>query len=168
MILAATGHRPNKLGGYREGLTRKLEALASEFIVREQPTIIITGMALGWDLAVANAAWRHRIEFIAAVPFVGQERKWPTGVQRDYRFLLQRASKVEVISPGGYDPAKMHIRNQWMVDRAHAMVALWDGSDDGGTAACLKYARAKNVPVHNLWDDWLKIEARSRDAAPAI
>jgi hypothetical protein len=47
-------------------------------------------------------------------------------------------------------------------------VALWDGSDDGGTAACLKYARAKNVPVHNLWDDWLKIEARSRDAAPAI
>lgn len=43
--------------------------------------------------------------------------------------------------------------NEWMVDRAGRIAALWDGSW-GGTFNCLNYARRRGVPIDNLWDRW--------------
>lgn len=37
-------------------------------------------------------------------------------------------------------------RNQWMVDRADAVLAVWDGSP-GGTANCVNYARKVGKPI---------------------
>jgi uncharacterized phage-like protein YoqJ len=47
----------------------------------------------------------------------------------------------------------MQRRNEWMVDRADKLVALWDGSW-GGTFNCIEYARKKGVPFDNLWARW--------------
>jgi uncharacterized phage-like protein YoqJ len=50
----------------------------------------------------------------------------------------------------------MQIRNEWMVDNAHIVLALWDGSS-GGTGNCIKYANRKSVnkPIINLWSSWV-------------
>ncbi len=158
MIIAATGHRPDKLGGYDPKIADQLMVLAAVTLRKLQSTEVISGMALGWDQAVAKAAVSCKIPFIAAVPFAGQELKWPQESQTTYRYLMQCAARVEIVCEGGYAPWKMQVRNQWMVDNADKMLALWDGSS-GGTANCLKYAEKKQKPIENVWPDWVKFSA---------
>lgn len=157
-ILAATGHRPNKLGGYGIPAMRKLEHFARSYL-KSRPEIIqgnlhlISGMALGWDTAWALAAIELQIPFIAAVPFTGQERQWPTESQKMYGLILQKASTVVLVSEGLYAPTMMQERNEWMVDHCDEVVALWDGSR-GGTYNCIQYAKKFNKPIINLWDHY--------------
>lgn len=156
MILAATGHRPDKLGGYP--VTEKefniLADVAAEAIEEINPDAVITGMALGWDMAVAEACCFLKLPYIAAVPFVGQESRWNSVDKRRYRSYLERARQVEVVCEGNYAPWKMHHRNKWMVDRADRMLALYDGQTGGGTSSCVEYAVVRERPITNVWERW--------------
>lgn len=148
---AATGHRPDKLGGYYDlTAAERLARIAGEFLAACQPDRVISGMAQGWDTAVATAAVRLGLPFTAAVPFVGQELMWPLTARKRYANLLECADEVVIVSPGAFSNAKMQTRNEWMVNRADLVVAMWDGSR-GGTANCLDYAGARGVPVVNLF-----------------
>lgn len=154
-IYAVTGHRPEKLGGYLfEAEERRLK-LARAYFTADRPDQIITGMALGWDTAVALAAVDLGIPFIAAVPFKGQEGQWFPNAQKRYRDLLRAACDVVVVSAGGFTAEKMMIRNEWMVDRADKVIALWDGSP-GGSGNCACYAMRRGVQVVNLYKFWVK------------
>lgn len=152
MIIAATGHRPDKLGGYDVKTRLALGGLATEYLSRERPDKVIVGMALGWDQAVAAACVALGIPFIAALPFKEQANRWPEEAQRRWQELIGAADKVEIISTFGHARA-MQQRNEWMVDRANKMVALWNG-DWGGTFNCVKYAQKRGVPIDNLWNRW--------------
>lgn len=153
MIIAATGHRPDKLGGYGYKTEQKLLSLALVYLKEQRPEKVITGMALGWDTAVAMAAYCLGIPFIAAVPFTGQQYNWDPEHIRRYHEILTAAEAVHTITAGGYSAHAMEIRNRWMVDHADRMVALWDGSG-GGTGNCIRYAKRKKVEIDNLWTRW--------------
>jgi uncharacterized phage-like protein YoqJ len=153
MILAGTGHRPNKLGGYAEQVNVKLRAVARVGIHRHAPTRIISGMALGWDMALAEAAVELGIPFTAAVPFAGQEKMWPAPSQERYRKLLEQAAHVETVCTGGYAAWKMQRRNEWMVDHCDLVLALWDGTE-GGTGNCIRYAEQVERTYDNMWPVW--------------
>lgn len=151
MIICATGHRPNKLGGYGENAHSRLVSVAHEYLATLQPLAVISGMALGWDIAFAEAAHRLHIPVHAAIPFAGQESKWPAASRIAWQRLVDVCASVTVVSSGGYSAHKMQVRNEWMVDRANRVCALWDGSA-GGTNNCLSYARTKgHVSIDNLW-----------------
>lgn len=151
MILAATGHRPDKLGGYNDvEAENALRLLAHRYLIKLKPVLVISGMALGWDQRVAEASMLAGIPFVAAIPFYGQESKWPARAQAVYREIIAQAVETKIVSPGGYAPEKMQIRNRWMVDHANKMLAMWNGSP-GGTANCIEYANIRGVPVDNLW-----------------
>lgn len=155
MIYAATGHRPDKLGGYDSLVDARLRNLALAFL-REQedgvPAMVISGMAQGWDMAWAEAALALGIPLIAAVPFDGQESRWPEPAQKRWRGILDQANNVEVISYGEYAAWKMQVRNRWMVNRCDVLVALWNGAAGGGTANCVEYAQQQRKPIVNLWE----------------
>lgn len=154
MIIAGTGHRPNKLGGYDDGTFNSLTNLAMKFLKEhEDYDTVISGMALGWDMAFALGALLLKKKVIAAVPFKGQELKWPLISQERYNKILSATTEVKIISEGLYSPEKMQIRNEWMVDNADVILALWDGST-GGTANCIAYAKSKNKKIINLWDTY--------------
>lgn len=154
MIIAATGHRPNKLGGYSPEVFNRLVSLADGYLRSWQPSGVISGMALGWDLAFAQAAVELGIPLHAAVPFPGQESQWPASSQFLWRGLISLASSVTEVSPGPYHAGKMQVRNEWMVDRCDRLCALWDGSN-GGTGNCMAYAlRDPKVTIDNLWPVW--------------
>lgn len=157
MIFAATGHRPEKLGGYSDEVDAKLRRLATGYLQRlsEPPEAVISGMALGWDMAWAEAALSLNIRVIAAVPFLGQEARWPKASQYRYRHHIAHCEKV-VIHSGGYTAWKMLRRNDWMVDHCGTLVALWNGAESGGTWNCLQYAWRKGRKVVNLWPEWEK------------
>ena len=153
MIIAGTGHRPIKLGG--DAVQGRLVDLAVAVLKRHEPTAVISGMALGWDQALADAAVRFGIPLHAMVPFEGQEDPWPEYLQTHYHNLLKAAAKVTIVTEGGYTAAAMQKRNVWMVDQCDLVVALWNGSE-GGTAHCVRYAERVGKPVKNYWSAWVK------------
>lgn len=148
-IVAATGHRPDKLGGYSKENLERLIDFAIEHIPKDT-TKVISGMALGWDMAIAYASIELKIPFTAAVPFKGQEKMWPSSSQAEFNYLIRNASEVVVVSDGGYASWKMQVRNQWMVNHCDLLLALWNGSS-GGTGNCIAYATKSDKSIINLW-----------------
>lgn len=146
MIIAGTGHRSDKLNapGYpvhfkhnplrlwvREQIKIQLRAL--------RPLYVISGLAIGFDQDLAEVSVEMGIPYIAAVPFLGQEARWPQMARIAYRELLKLAYEVHVIWEGGYSRDAMTMRNHWMVDHCNVLLACFDGSA-GGTANTVLYA----------------------------
>lgn len=151
MITCGTGHRPDKLGGYGDDVGNRLVKLAYQWLLERRPERVVSGMALGWDQALAWASIDAGIPFTAAVPFEGMERKWPSLSRENFASLLKLADKIEIVCDGGYAPWKMQERNKWMVDNSDSVLALWNGTD-GGTANCVRYAEKVGKPIINLWE----------------
>lgn len=154
-VVAGTGHRPEKLGGHSEQIHQRLRDLARAALIHYGPSKVISGMALGWDTALAEAALDLGIPLVAAVPFAGQESRWPAASQERYRAILARATEVVIVSMGSYGVWKMQVRNEWMVDRCDKLLTLWDGSE-GGTGNCVAYAKRVQREMAHLWSTWLK------------
>lgn len=148
MIVAFTGHRPDKLGGYNlpnptyTRVCQKIEKVLMEL----KPEKVITGMALGVDQWAAMIAYKLKIPFLAAIPFENQESKWPETSQKTFRLLRKLASEEVIVSPGKYSAAKMQVRNEWMVDNCDKLIAIWDGTE-GGTGNCINYAKSINREI---------------------
>jgi uncharacterized phage-like protein YoqJ len=158
MIVAVTGHRPNKIGGYdyyhpqREWIRARMRDALRELT----PTKTISGMALGVDQDFAQVSIELAIPFIAAVPFIGQDDRWPSSSQEYYWWLMWRADEVVAVTPGVYTRTnkqareEMQIRNQWMVNHCDVLIAIWDGSS-GGTGNCVRYAeRTKPNQIYRI------------------
>lgn len=117
---------------------------------------VISGMALGWDMALAEAALALALPLTAAVPFPTQPDLWPERERERYRGLLARADRVvtltEYVALSAYEK-----RNRWMIDNADLVLAYWDGSLNGGTANAIRYAdRPKSrKPVVNMHGEFL-------------
>lgn len=169
ITIAATGHRLNRLGGNCLKVRTRLEDLARASIQREKlkPAAIISGMAQGWDLAMAAMSIELKIPLIAAVPFADQSINWKTWEQQKWQEILDKAQEVVYIDSltayaikglkiGTYHPAKYQKRNEWLVDNCHKIIALYDGSGKGGTFNCLEYAKQFDKPVLNTWNSWVK------------
>lgn len=143
MIVAFTGHRPDKLGGYKLpnpiylNVCQKIDAKLREL----KPEKVISGMALGVDQWAAFISYKLKIPFLAAIPFEKQESKWPLKSQKTYHQLLSLASEKVIVSSGGYSNSKLQVRNEWMVDNCDLLIAVWNGTN-GGTANCINYAKS--------------------------
>jgi uncharacterized phage-like protein YoqJ len=165
MILAFTGHRPEKIGGHvdhhsaseapGQPLQQWISAKLRDVITNARPLYCISGMALGVDQLAAQVCIDLKVPFIAAVPFVGQERVWRADAQRHYQYLLSKAHEVVIVTEGGYEQWKMAARNHWMVDHCNKLVAVWNGTT-GGTAGTVLYAvRVKREIVRINPNDFL-------------
>jgi uncharacterized phage-like protein YoqJ len=131
--------------------------LAREYLEQEPPELVISGVALGWDQALATACTELSIPWDAYVPFVGQQLRWPHDSQARYHTLIQSARRTVVVSTGGYAAWKLQRRNEAMVDDATSVLALYDGMQQGGTYNCVQYAEKKKRQIINLWDRWLEL-----------
>ncbi len=162
-VWAGTGHRPGKLFDDRHyGYTKEGLRLLVEFIKPQLKKVyaqqVITGMAIGYDQCLAMAAYELGMPFIAAVPCKGQDKLWTPEQRKGYHWLLNKAAEVHTLSKEPYRPQLMHARNEWMVDRANAVLALWDGTE-GGTYKCVRYAMNVGTLIDNVWPEWLKYRA---------
>jgi uncharacterized phage-like protein YoqJ len=150
MKIAVTGHRPQKLGNeyqYDGPYSTYLREKFREILIKEQPSQCITGMALGVDTLFCQVAIELAIPVLAAIPFPGQETRWPPASQELYTKLLSNSLvTAHLVSSGPYNSAKMQIRNEYMVDKADKLVAVWNGSA-GGTMNCVRYAEKNNKNI---------------------
>jgi uncharacterized phage-like protein YoqJ len=151
-VLGVTGHRPQSLPNYDFD---RLCDLALACLEKFQPSHVNTGMALGWDQAVATACVHANTPFTAFLPFKTQASVWPKNDRLRHENLLRLAAKVVVVSPGPYRAEKIQLRNEALVDASAGLLALWSGKPSG-TANCVRYARSKNLPLVNVWTSWVR------------
>ena len=155
MIVAGTGHRPPKLGGYGEPVLARLISFAGMVLKHYKPDRVISGMALGWDTALALAALELKIPLTAAVPCKGQQLRWPEHSIKRYFEILDKAEHTVILAEA-YHRKCMQLRNEYMVDNSDYLLALWDGSH-GGTYNCVKYGLKKpHYQVIQLWPEYEK------------
>lgn len=155
-ILAGTGHRPDKIiykgqNAYNSKVFNILSDFIEEHLKVLNPTLVITGMALGFDQALAMACINSNIKFHAYIPCPNQDLKWTKDSKILYKNLLEKAEKQVIISKE-YTVNCMQKRNEHMVDATDKILALFNGSK-GGTYNCIQYT---NKPLINLWESWGK------------
>ena len=156
--IAVTGHRPPRFGGYDErdndtiiAVKRSLEQVI-DLLIEVGAETFISGMELGVDTWAAEAVfgWKKRhphIRLVCAVAFEGVDGKWPPASQARFHSILKRADQVVLVSKGEYSREKLLKRNEWIVDHADGLLAVWDGSP-GGTANAIHYAKSVGKPIH--------------------
>jgi uncharacterized phage-like protein YoqJ len=138
MRVAITGHRPERIkdmGIVVDGLAEAYRDLGV--------TEAIQGMAAGVDLQSARVAYLSGIPFWSVKPWAGHTPRKADEVH--YKNAWGLADKRFVVNPSEkyLGPWMYQRRNEWMVDNSHdAVLAVWDGTENGGTFNCVKYARA--------------------------
>lgn len=152
MTLAATGHRPPALLGYSDESFTRYVAAAEHVLLDTMPETVVSGMAQGWDMAIATACVNLGFPFLAYVAFEGVDRKWYPRDRRKFAKLCDAAAEVVVVTKGTYSPWKLQARNEAMVEKCDRLAAMWNGEQRGGTWNCLKYATERGKPWTNYWD----------------
>jgi uncharacterized phage-like protein YoqJ len=157
-ILAFTGHRPQRMGGFNPDnptarWVRAQLAAAIGRAIRAGFSTFIAGGALGFDDWAACAVLDQQ-QLILALPFAGHDQRWNDQSRTELAALIQRThtagGEVRYISAPGYNPQKLTIRNHWMIDHAHAVIAGWDGGQQGGTWNAITYARTMQRPIFGI------------------
>lgn len=163
MIICITGHRPNGLPkeyGYNLNneawtkLKKYIEVTIEEcykYATPNEELTLVTGMALGvdtafWEVADKLHKSNRNIKIEAALPFIGQEKKWTDASQKLYKQMLSESDKVTIVSDGGFATYKMMSRNRYMVNKSDIVIAVIC-KETGGTAQCVKYAKEHNKVV---------------------
>lgn len=144
LTIACTGHRHSIIS---PDLQRDL---ITSYLARHDPDLAITGMALGFDQLVARTCDACGVPFLAALPCINQDALWSPTQRGHYKWLLSRAKEVILVANEPYRPALMQLRNEWMVNRADRILALFSGKPSG-TANTLRYAQAQRKPIDNIW-----------------
>ena len=112
-------------------------------------------MAIGTDtiFAVAGLYLRdhgYNIKVTCAIPFKGQESKWPLESQNLYNMILEKADNIVYVCNEGYAKWKMQKRNEYIVNLLTSdndfLIAVWNGTP-GGTANCVGYAKKLNKRI---------------------
>lgn len=146
MILAGTGHRPEKLTD--PSLVRKRIAVT---LRESRPKVVISGMAAGFDLMLAHEAIHAGINVWAVRPWAGHRPRAEDYVL--YHSIIDHAAKIVNVNESFAFPGNWvyQRRNEWMVNEADRILAWWDGTPSG-TANCIKYANKVHKPVRNLYE----------------
>ena len=147
---AFTGHRPEKVIGSEGRIIVELRR-EIEKAIADGYKVFLTGMSRGVDLWAADIVLELRrynkdLKLVCVIPFEGMEDRWPADWKKHYDLVRRQADFVWVLSDR-YSKDAYQKRNQWLVDHASRLIAVFNGSPSG-TGNTIRYAREKGVPTH--------------------
>ena len=150
MIIAGTGHRPEDCPHDEDSIRGFISRRLNDH--KDNIVCVISGMASGYDLWLADEALKLDLDVVAARPWAGHApRKADSEI---YWSVIERAGFVvdtnEAVKYPG--PWVYHDRNHWMVENATHLMAYWSGKESGGTYECWEYAYQK-VKRANIFGD---------------
>jgi uncharacterized phage-like protein YoqJ len=144
-IIGVTGHR--KLMHPKP----TVKNIVREKLHQLEADVVVTGMALGFDMLVAEVCVEEGIPFVAAIPCRGQTKAWPRHEKKHYMDLIDEAWKCKIISSGDFQIWKLFERNKWIINRSNFILGYWDGIPKGGSYATLELAKKAKVLSENLY-----------------
>lgn len=155
MVLAFTGHRPEKLPWGCDETDERCIALKQQIkdAVRaaagEGYDRFLCGMARGCDLYFAEAVLELGLRLEAYLPCPSQSDCWSGEDRQRQTELLLQCGAVYMVEQS-YSEGCMLRRNRRMVDDCGALLTVFDGSP-GGTGAAVDYARRRGRRIISLW-----------------
>lgn len=135
MILAVTGHRPQRLKGQQ----KMIKKWAADQLIRLQPSVIYDGMAQGVDQIIAIAAKELKIPIVCCYAF-------PRNNYHPIEEWIMENNQV-IYTSSTFSKESYLIRDKFMVDNADNLLCVWDGVTWGGTYWTYKYALSKGIPI---------------------
>lgn len=141
-IISITGHRPEQITNFAW-----VQNALAEVFHEIDPELVVQGMAAGVDLLAAKVAYHEGYPFSAARPWVNHT---PRNDDAElYEWALDNAERIDIVDPATsyVGPWLYHKRNEFMVNQADVVVAVWNGDSKGGTAACVRYAKKVGKPI---------------------
>ena len=144
-----TGHRPEKLTRDEMLIKKDLEKEIRQAIA-DGKNVFITGMARGVDIWAAEIVLKLRdagqpLKLVCACPYDGFEQGWRKEWQKQYRAILAVSDFVKYVCPS-YSRSCFQIRNEWMVNHASRVIAVFNG-EKSGTKNTIDYATKVDVTV---------------------
>lgn len=159
MICAFSGHRPEKLPWGSDETDPRCIALKTRMEQELRKLCcrgcrhFLCGMARGCDLyyleILAGLRSEYPLTLEAVIPCPSQAERWDETQQKNYLRLLGCCDKTTVLEER-YSEGCMLRRNRYMIEHADILMTVYDGSP-GGTAAAVRYAKARGVEIHPLW-----------------
>ena len=155
MVLAFTGHRPEKLPWGSDESDPRCIALKRQLreavltAAGEGYDVFLCGMARGCDLYFAEAVLTLGYRLEAYLPCPSQSDRWSGADRARQTELLLRCAAVYMVEDR-YSPGCMLRRNKRMVDDCDGLLTVFDGSP-GGTGAAIDYARSLGRRIRGLW-----------------
>lgn len=135
MIVAVTGHRPERLKGQEE----MIKKWAEDQLIALQPESVYIGMARGTDQLIGGVAKNLGIPLICCYPF-------PKENYSSTEQWLMDGEEVLYLTPA-YSKKAYLVRDEYMVDCADALLCVWDGIPQGGTYYTRRYAAAQHKEI---------------------
>lgn len=111
----------------------------------------ISGMAQGIDTYCAEIVLDLKniypnIILECAVPCKEQTEKWEPEDKIRYKDILSQADKVIYLFEK-YNKFCNQLRNKYMVNNSHFILAVWNGEKSGGTWNTIQYAKRLGTPI---------------------
>jgi len=135
MILAVTGHRPQRLKN-QESLIKKWAINQLKIL---KPDKVYIGMAQGADQIIGLAAKELKISLVCCYAY-------PKKYFHPIEEYLMENNEVIFVSPK-YSKQSYIIRDFFMVDSADILLCVWDGIGGGGTFITRNYAISKGKNI---------------------
>ncbi len=151
-----SGHRPEKLPWGANERDPRCVRLKEELDCHLEGLYLagvrhfICGMARGCDFYFAEAVLALRSRYAdvtleAALPCDTQAQSWRAEERRRYDHLLAESDTVSFVAHR-YSPGCMQRRNEYMVENAGVLLAVFNGTA-GGTMNTILYARRKGLKL---------------------
>ena len=151
-----TGHRPEKLPWGADERDSRCIKLKEELACHLEGLYLagfrhfICGMARGCDLYFAEAVLALRekypeVTLEAALPCDSQSNAWRAEERRRYEHLLAESDEVSFVAHR-YTPGCMQRRNEYMVEHAALLLAVYNGTA-GGTMQTILRAQRMGLQV---------------------
>lgn len=102
-----------------------------------------------------------KIELVLVLPFVGYDRDWEPESRRRLSALRQKSTEVIVVGQSENPPTDNYrLRNQYMVDHASCLLAVYDNNRQfrSGTMQTVNYARRKGLPITLIHPDLATVD----------
>lgn len=147
-----TGHRPEKLPQSEKEIKLSLEKAIIQAI-DDGFTVFISGMARGVDIwaseiVLSLKSYIPNVRLICAIPYAGFEKNWSHEWKKRYFNILANADLIRYINPH-YDRSCFQKRNEWMVNHAARVIAVFYGLP-GGTKNTIEYAKSNNIDIKQI------------------
>ena len=159
---AVTGHRPSRFKfkysedyslckKIKRAMLEQFKRLYDEHGVRRY----YVGGALGVDMWAGELILRLKeqpgygdIELVVVLPFEGHDSKWDERSKKRMAFIREHCTVTMIVSDG-LSPEDYRQRNEYMVDHADVLLAVYDNdrSIRSGTGMTVNYARKKGLSI---------------------
>lgn len=157
LTVGVTGHRdlvPSEEPLIRDAVREFLTGLQQQFPALDVE--LVSGLAAGADLLVAEVALELGCEHVAVLPFPQTEYERDFGTEQElsrFRHVLTRSEVIELPPVGGATAEELAAGGAardrqyaqlgvFISNHCHVLLALWDGREQGppgGTASVVRY-----------------------------